>query len=855
MNSLFNDLRFAFRQLRKSPGFTTTVVVTLALGIGANTAIFTLVHAILLRSLPVANPSQLYRVGDENQCCVDGGFPEDASQTGDFSIFSFDLYQHLQQSAPEFEQLAATQAGIWDYTVRRGGELAKSLHGQMVSGNYFATLGLGSYQGRLLTASDDTPGSAPAIVLSYQAWQGQYASDPSIVNSTIYIQAKPFTVVGIAPPGFFGDRITDTPPDFWVPIQLETLFESGNGSILHTPESHWLYLLGRVRPGTNTLSLQAKLSSALRQWLQSQPLFTANGGTAIIPRMHVVLTPGGGGIRTLQNQTGKSLRLLMFLSTLVLLIACANIANLLLARATTRRAGIALRTALGAGRSRILREILTESVTLSLIGGLAGMAVAYAGSRAILTLAFPNATRLTIDPTPSLSVLGFALLVSIVTGILFGTAPAWLLSHAQPVEALRGANRSTRDRSSLPQKSLVVLQASLSVVLIACAILLSKSLGRLENRDFGVVTRNRYVVHFDPAGASYTIDRLPALYRQVQDRFNALPGIANASLAEYSPLQGENWSDCVIQQGHPAPTKVEDCLSTWNRVDSKFLDSLGVPILRGRGITAQDTATTPQVAIVNEAFVKKFFPNQDPIGRHFGMERPEYSGSFEIVGVFRDFMMNLQFSREKAYPVFLRPLTQQFTGYKEEGAIRGETQSMFVNSLILDFSSAPPNVDAMVRNALAGIDPNLTVRDLRSFGNQVADNFTEDRLVARLTGLFGLLALVLASIGLYSVMSYFVARRTSEVGIRMALGATRTDVVSMVMRGAFGQVLLGLALGIPAALVAGHLISSQLFEVNGYDPLALTGAVLLLSLCAAAAGFIPARRAATIDPMKALRTE
>jgi len=854
MNTLLHDLRYALRQLRKSPGFTLTVTLTLALGIGANTAIFTLVQGILLRSLPVADPSQLYRIGDEYQCCVDGGFPEDASQTGDFSIFSYDLYEHLKQSAPQFAQLAAVQAGIWDWSVRRGDELAKSLHGEFVSGNYFSTFGVNAYAGRLFSDSDDTAAASPAVVLNYQSWKGEYASDPSIVGSTVYIQAKPFTLIGIAPPGFFGDRLTDHPPEFWMPLHAEPYVEAGD-SIFDNPESHWLYPLGRVRPGANIAALQSQLTVSLRQWILSRPNLIANGGAALVPRMHVVLTPAGAGIQYLLYEAAKGLKLLMTLSALVLLIACANIANLMLARATTRRAEIALRTALGAARRRILREILTESVVLSLIGGLAGLAVAYAGSSAILALAFPDAKNMPVDGTPSLPVLGFALLVSFATGILFGAAPAWLSFHAQPAEALRGTSRTLRDRSSLPQKSLVVFQAALSLVLLAGAILMTKSLANLEHQNFGVVTANRYVVHFDPQGAGYTVDKLPALYREIQDRFSALPSIAGATLAEYSPLEGDNWSDCVIQQGHPMPPTFQDCDSTWNRVDKHFLDSIGVPILRGRGITDQDSATSPPVAIVNQAFAKKFFPNQDPIGRHFGVQRPEYSGSFEIVGIFHDFKMNLQYSRENAHPVFLRPLTQQFTGYKDEGAIRGETRSMFVNAMILDFHAPPPNVDALVRGTLAGINPNLTVRDLRSFGNQVAGNFNQQRVVARLTGLFGLLALALASVGLYGVMSYFVARRTGEVGIRMALGATRSDVVAMVMRGALWQILIGLGLGIPAALFAGHLMASMLYGVGGHDLWALAGAILVLGLCATVAGFIPARRAASIEPMQALRAE
>jgi len=849
MNQLLQDIRYALRQLRKSPGFTLTAVITLALGIGANTAIFTLVHAILMRTLPVGDPAQLYRIGDTDNCCVNGGFVGD---NGDFDIFSYDLYLHLKNSAPEFEQLAAVQAGSGQWSVRRGNALAKSLHGEFVTGNYFITLGLGPYAGRVMNDSDDTPGSAPTVVLSYQAWQGEYAADPSIVASTIYIQTHPFTVIGIAPPGFFGDRVTDTPPDFWIPVQMEPYARGEDSSILHHPDSHWLYPLGRVRPGTNIGALQTKLSVALRQWLSSRSSYTENGGSTLIPKQHVTVVPGGGGIQSLQLETGKGLKMLMILSSVVLLIACANIANLLLARSTARRSDIALRMALGAGRSRITRQILSESVLLSCIGGVAGLAVAYAGSHTILALAFPDARNMPISASPSLAVLGFAFLVSLLTGMLFGTAPAWLSLHAQPAEALRGVNRSTRDRSSLPQKALVVFQAALSLVLLAGAILMTKSLVNLEHQNFGIATANRYVLHFDPAGAGYTVERLQALNREIQSRFSSLPGMASVGMAMYSPLEGDNWGECVIQQGHPAPGPNSHCGSTWDRVSSHFLDSIGVPMVRGRGLNEQDTATSPQVAVVNETFVKRFFPNQDPIGQHFGIDFPENSGSWEIVGVFRDFKMNNP--RDPVRPVFLRPLPQQMI-YKQSEMNTTEIQSMFMNAMVLNFRTPQLNVDGLIRRTLAGIDPNLTVTDLRTLDAQVAGNFNEDRLVAQLSSLFGILSLILASVGLYGVMSYFVARRTSEIGIRMALGATRASVVGMVMRGVLWQVLIGLCLGIPAALYAGYLMKSLLYGVGTYDWTALAGAPFMLVLCAAAAGFIPARRAASIEPMQALRTE
>ncbi len=716
MNNLWLDTRYTLRQLRKSPGFTLTVVLTLALGIGANSAIFTLVHAILLRSLPVADPSRLYRIGDKDDCCVEGGFPEDSSTTGDMSIFSYDLFRYLKANSPEFEQLAAVQAGGQRWSVRRGNELGKPMNSEFVTGNYFETLGLSAYAGRVFADSDDTPSSAPTAVLSYQAWQNEFGADRSIVGSTIYIQAKPFTVVGIAPPGFFGDRVSVTPPDIWVPVEMEP-YVHGASAILHHPISHWLYPLGRVPAGTNVAALQAKLGGTLRQWLGTQPDLTAHGGSAVIPRMHVVLTAGGGGIQQLQAETGKSLKLLLILSSVVLLIACANIANLMLARATTKRSGVALRMALGAGRRRVMMQTLTESVILGLIGGVAGLGIAYLGCRTILALAFPQAGNMTIDPNPSLAVLGFTLLVSVVTGVLFGAGPAWLSSHAQPAEALRGANRATKDRSSLPQKSLVVLQAALSVVLLTAAILVTKSLTALEHQDFGIKTANRYVVHIDPVGAGYTMERLPALYRQMEARFGSLPGVTSFSLATYSPLEGDNWGECVIPQGHAAPAPGDHCGSTWVRVSNHYLDSIGVPIVRGRGFTDQDTAGSPQVAIVNQTFAKKFFPNKEPIGQHFGMDDVKYSNAFEIVGVFADFKMNQP--RDTQHAVLLRPLSQQFLGYQEPSMSSTEAESMNMGSMIVAFNGPQQNVDQLLRRTLAEIDPNLTIFRLEPFTSQI----------------------------------------------------------------------------------------------------------------------------------------
>ncbi|MGA2744568.1 MAG: ABC transporter permease [Candidatus Sulfotelmatobacter sp.] len=843
------DLKLALRQFQKSPGFAATVILTISLGIGANVAIFTLVHAILLKSLPVANPASLYRIGDRDDCCVEGGFGND---DGDFDLFSYELYRHFQDSAPEFEQLAAFQSAHNTMNVRAGTATAKAEFAEYVSGNYFSTFGLGAYAGRMLLPSDDIPGAAPVAVLSYQAWQIAHAGDPNVIGSTFYLQNQPFTIVGISPPGFFGDRINSNPPALWIPLNNEPVIE-GETSILKQPETNWLYVLGRVRPGINPGSLQAKLSSSLRQWLATQAAFTSNGNETLIPKQYVVLAPGGAGVQNLQMETRSGLRLLMAISGLVLLVACANIANLLLAKGATRRAQTSISMALGASRSRLIRQMLVESLLLGCAGGLVGIAVAYAGARMILALAFPDSPNLPIHASPSLVVLGFAFALSLLTGLIFGIVPAWIGSHSDPAEALRGVNRSTRDRASLPQKSLIVFQAALSLVLLVGAGLLTKSLRNLEHQDFGLATANRYVFHFDPAGAGYNVSTVPAFNERVEREFSSLPGVQSAGLALYSTLEGNNWGEAIFVEGRPAPAPDADNDSSWDRVSPHFFETIGQSVLRGRGFTDQDTATSRMVAVVNQAFVKKFFPSEDPIGRHFGVFDQKYASDFEIVGIVAD--AKYSNPREPVRTMYFRPMTQFNTTVKERRFITAETRSLFPNSITLRYAGDAASLEPLVRRTLANINPNLTILDFKSLDYQVAGNFTEERLIGRLASLFGLLALVLASVGLYGITAYSVARRTSEIGLRMALGANRGDVVALVLRGASWQVGLGLAIGIPAALVSGHLMATQLYGVRTYDPLTLAGAVLVLAAFAAIAGFIPARRAASIEPMHALRTE
>jgi macrolide transport system ATP-binding/permease protein len=841
--TLMQDVRYAVRQLRQAPGFTATAMLTLALGIGANASIFTLINAMLLKNLPVTDPKTLVRIGDNTDCCVNTG----TKNNGDYALFSTETWRVLKKSTPEFEDLAAMQAGFSyrPITARRDGAHAdaRSVMGEFVSGNYFRTFGLRPQAGRLLIDADDVRGVSIQAVMSYAAWQGDYAGDPSIVGSTFWINTKPVTIVGIAPAGFYGDRLSTTPPDFFLPVQ--SMDALANTPYVYEPNVKWLYLIGRIRPGVQIPPLQEKLSALLRQALAETKSFSTGEGKRLLAKAHVVLTPGGAGIQDLQEAYGSNLRVLMAISGLVLLIACANVANLLLARGMARKAEISLRTALGAKRRQIVRQLLTESVLLALLSGIAGLVVSYLGTRMLLALAFGNAQRLPVDPSPSLPVLGFACALALVTGVLFGIAPAWITSHTDPVDALRTGMRTTGSGASLVQRSLVVLQAGLSLVLLTGAGLFSQSLNKLQHSNLRLDSRNRYIVHINPHGAGYSQTQLESLYRTIEERFHSIPGVKNVGITLYTPMEDNNWGNSIQVQGQPDLHSDASVV----KVNSEYFDSVGTHLLMGRGISERDTPASPTVAVVNQEFVKKFFKGQNPIGHYFG-EGPESTGDYKIVGVVED--TTYTSVRWKQHRMYFLPILQRPASDKEP--IEND-QSLYAGALVIQTERPESQMAAVAQRTLAGINPNLTVVKFQTFDQQIADRFTEDRMVARLTTLFGALALLLATIGLYGVTAYSAARRTGEIGIRMALGAAQSGVIAMVMRGAIIQTALGLAIGIPTSLLCVRFIQSQLFDMTGMDPGVLFTAVVTLAIAACVAGAIPARRAASVDPARALRTE
>ena len=840
-NGVSKDLRFAFRQLAQSKGFTLTAVLTLALGIGANTAIFTLVDAVMLRSLPVADPQRLYRLGDDDNCCVIGG------TQSHFSIYAYPLYVYLRDHTPEFEQMAAFQGGPSRVGIRRqggaaAGRTSEPFTDQFVSGNYFSMFGLRPFAGRLLAPADDRPGAPPVAVMSYRAWEQHYGADPDVIGAAFVVDGAPVTIAGIAPPGFFGDTLGPNPPDFWLPLASEPYIR-GRNSLLSRTDQHWLYIIGRIKPGVSTAALESRANVELRQWfLENHPY--ANDERRDIERQHITVAAAGGGVALMQQHYEHDLRLLLAITGLVLLIACANLANLQLARGTANAPQMSIRVALGAQRARLVRQTLTESLVLAVMGGAAGLLVATELARFLIGLAFHGANYVPIDSTPSLPVLGFAFLLSLVTGAVFGIAPAWSASRADPAAALRGAGRSAASRPTLPQRSLVVLQAAVSLVLLAGAGLMVETFGNLENQVFGFQPQGRMVAKVNAGFSSYAPEKIAAIYRDVERQLKEIPGVRNAGLSLYSPMSGNNWQSGVTLENQPG----RQFSPVWDRVSPSFFDAIGARILQGRGFDERDTPDAPQVAVVNQAFAGEYFPNQNPLGKRFGLGGTAHRADYQIVGM----VENVRFRslRLSTPPMFFLPLLQMRSGEWADG---GKARSNLIGDIELNVAGNTTDLAGRMQRAFAQTDPNLTLLNLVTMDEEIENLLGHERLIARLGELFGVLALLLASVGLYGITAYSVAQRTGEIGIRTALGATRSRVIGMIVGGALRQIGVGLIIGIPATLAAGRVLADQLYGVKSYDPVVIGSAAAILIVAAAIAGFAPALRAGSIDPVAALR--
>lgn len=853
LETLARDVNYALRVLGKNPGFSTVVVLNLAMGIGATSAIFMLMDAVMLRPLPVSDPASLYRIGDGDEGGTEGGLQ------GRWGMFTFPLYERLEGATPEFEEVTAFSAGIWQLSVRRQGieDVARILRAKYVTGSYFSTLGVGASRGRVFERDDDRPSAPPVAVLSHHAWRALYDSDPAVVGSNLVVADHLLTVIGVAPPGFFGETLRPDPPDIWIPLQQEPTI-AGGGSLLHQSTSAWLHVIGRLRRDASIDGMALRLTEVLRRWIRFGAEFPSNWMADTrreLPAQTIAVVPAAAGIGLLKEQYGSSLRILLAICSLVLLVTCANAANLLLARAVARRGETAARLAIGASRRQIVAQALTESMLLSVAGGIVGLLVAMGAAQLLVAMAFRNSQFVPITTAPSLAVLAFAVGLSLVTGIVFGAVPAWFATRTEPIHALRGSGRSTRCHSSRLRTALVMVQATLSVVLVAASTMLVRSLDNLQHQDMGYPTQGRVLAGLNRLPATYTPKRLSALYRDIEQRLACLPGVRGFGLALYNPLTS-NWGRRILIAGH-RPEASNESAASFNRVSVDYLRNLGVTMVRGRGFTERDDETSAPVAVVNEAFVKRFFKgDEDPLDQHFGIDLPENAGTFRIVGVARDSKFVRSGLREPVRPMFFVPLAQRVDYVDQYDEIRlFEMWSHFIGGIMLVTDSPPDDLEPLLSRTLAEADPNLTITGVRTMQQQIDLLCDRDRAVASLSGLFGFVALLLASVGVYGVTAYMVAQQTNQLGIRMALGANPAKVIRLVLSQALHRVAAGLILGLLLAIGTAKFMAAQLYGVSFWDPFALSVAAGSLVGCTFLAAVIPAGRAATIEPMSALRTE
>ena len=850
-DGLRRHLRYGCRGLRVSRAFTAAAVVTLALGMGGTTAIVTLMDSVMLRPLPVSDPGRLYRIGDGDDTTVTG-------RHGRWGVFSFPLFERLQTGAPEFEDVTAFDWGGSLLGVRRQGAedaAARPLRAGYVTGTYFSTLGVGASSGRVFAADDDRPSAPPAVVLSHRTWQGVYGADPSVVGSTLVVEGRPFTVVGVAAPGFFGETVRAFPPDLWIPLQHEPTI-AGEGSLLRQSTSPWLFVIGRLRDDASVAGVAPRLTGILRRWIRFEADYPANLMPDIVrelPNQTIRVVPAGSGIGlagiSLKERYGPSLRILLAICGLVLVVACANVANLLLARAVARREQTAMRLAVGATRRQVVVEALGESILLAVAGGAVGLLVAVGGTRLLVALALEDSSVVPIT-TPSLVTLSFAAGLSLVTGVLAGVAPAWLAARTDPIRALRGSGRSAGG-SFRARTVLLVVQASLAVAVVAGSTMLGRSLVNLQRQDLGYDVQGRVLIGMKRLPPAYTAPRLSALYRDIEQRLTSLPGVRGAGLALHNPLAG-NWGESVVVAGRP-PNPAGESGASWNRVSADYLQHLGVALVGGRWFTTADDEMNEPAAIVTEAFVRRFFTEgEDPLGRQFGVDGPESAGTYRIVGVVGD----ARFAGSALYgppgPMFFVPLAQRID-YATDYRRMVERLSHLVQGMLVVADSPLGSLEPMVRRTLADADPNLAITSVRTLRQQVDRSFSRERAVASLAGLFGIVSLVLAAVGVYGVTAWMVAQRTKEIGIRMALGANRAKVIALVLRQAFQRLAMGLVLGLPLAVVAARFMASRLHGVSFWDPFSLAVAAGSVAGCALVAAMIPAGRAAGLAPMRGLQ--
>jgi predicted permease len=837
LERLWQDLRYALRQLRGTPAFTVTAVLILALGIGAVTAVFSLIDAALLKMLPVKNPEQLVQFKN-----ISPTFPIN-------DAFSYPALGTMSQQS----QVLAGVLGFRklyniDFEVDGQSGLAQ---GQLVSGTYFSVLGVKAIRGRtILPADESVAGPNPVAVIGYDYWRSRFGLDPGIVGKKILLNNAPFTIVGVTEPEFYGVQ-PGAKIDVSVPLTTMVLVNPGFAAagtqydVLKAPMRNWLYVMGRLQPGVSREKATARLQPVFTE-LKREAVASLAGEPVDSPALRqavldgrLQLDPASQGLATLREQFSKPLWVLMAVVALLLLITCANVANLQLARANAREREIAVRLAIGAGKFRLMRQLITESVLLGVIGGALGVALAYWGSGSLLALMAQGRSPVSLRVHPDLTVLAFALAVSLLTALVFGTIPAWRSTDVNPSHALAQNARSStspRQRHGLG-KALVVLQVAVSLVLVVGAGLLTRSLSNLREYYPGFNRDNVLLFHVDPPIIG-TKDVVP-LYQQLLSRLREIPGVRSASLSVHEPLS-TNVSDSSVKVQGPSARKGEDLAPVdIEPIGPDYFATMETPVVRGREFQVGDRAGAPEVAVVNQSMARHFFGDADPIGRFVSI--PAYRGDtnwMQIVGEVRD--VKVHDLRESPTLMLYVPMWQA-----PEGGATFEVRTAI----------DPANVQTGVLGAVKSIESRLPIYSVKSLDDQLDDSLVEERLVGSLSSTFGMLALLLTCIGLYGLMAYTVNRRTGEIGIRMALGAQRSRIARMILRETFVLVLCGLVIGVPAALLASRLIAAQLFGLKPGDPLTFLAACAVMAAVTITASYIPAHRAASVDPMRALRSE
>lgn len=839
LEDLFGDLRFGVRTLRKNPGFTAVAVLTLALGIGANTAVFTIFDAVLLESLPVREPSRLVLFTDD---MGEGSFVGDPPSSR-WEAFSSEVSDYLRKQPLPFESLTAFRSGEDTVTFRladspSANDPPEQVRVHLVSGNYFRTMGVDSIMGRTL-GPDDERLNAPAVaVASYGYWKQRLDGDPAVIGKTAYLNGSAVTIVGVAPSEFFGERMRQS-PDFWIPLVLQPQIEL-LPSYLERTDEYWLSLIGRLSPGATRAQAQAATTVALQQFLTNKEgSMLTDARKRRIAQSHVELVNGAGGISWLRFKYSQPLHILLAVVAMVLLIACANVSNLLLSRAAIRQTEISVRLALGGSRLRLIRQLLTESILLATLGATCGLLLAHGAVNVLFTLVAGNSP---MRPHLNAFVLAFTIVITIIAGILFGLVPAFSAEGADLAMSLKAGIRSvTGDhRRVSAAHSLIVAQIAISLVLLVGANLLARSLLNLEKEPLGFDQSNVLLVGVSPRMANYKPENVTELYRKLYERLNTLPGVCAATLARYSPMSGSSSTINFSIQGH-LDNPGEDMSVENILVGPSYAETMRMKRTQGREIGLQDVAGAPKVAMVNEAFVRTYFPGKSPLGHHFDIGKTKNTGEYEIVGVLRDAQFHNV--KEKIKPAVFPAILQD------------TSQTALSGSIILRTTNDPAPLAATVRQAIAEVDPNLPVTGTRTLTNQISSTFDVERVAAELVSFFGGLALLLACVGVYGVVMQGVSRRTNEIGVRMALGARDRDILWMVLRNTIALLMAGLTIGIPMALTATGLVKSQLYGVGAADALSFIIAALILASVAIIAGLLPARRAAAVHPAVALRYE